>query len=158
FGTVFLILDSFANRQRPDLTADAIMAKLRKEFAEKVREADVKVFGAPPVPGLSVASGFKVMVQDRGGLGLVELKKQTDALVGKLQKHPAMVGVLTQFRSKVPQLYLDLDRTKAQALGISVNDVNLTMQIYLGSLYVTSFNEFGRHWQVTIQAEGEYRN
>jgi multidrug efflux pump len=157
FGTVFLILDSFENRQRPDLAANAIMAKLRREFAAKVRDADVKVFGAAPVPGLSVAGGFKVMVQDRGGLGLPDLQKNTDAVVAKLQGNPATVGVLTQFRSKTPQLFLDLDRTKAQALGVPVNDVNQTMQIYLGSLYTSSFNEFGRHWQVTIQAEGRYR-
>ena len=157
FGTVFLILDPFEKRQRPDLTADAIMAKLRKDFAREIRDADVKIFGAAPVPGLSVASGFKVMVQDRGGIGLPELQKQTDAVVGKLQPNPATVGVLTQFRSKTPQLYLDVDRTKAQALGVPLNDVNQAMQIYLGSLYASSFNEFGRHWQVTLQAEGRYR-
>jgi len=157
FGTVFLILAPFSERQRPDLTADAIMAKLRKEFATRIRDADIKVFGAPPVPGLSVASGFKVMVEDRGGMGSAELQKQTDRMVSGLQKSPSVVGVLTQFRSKTPQLFLDLDRTKSQALGVPFNDVNQTMQIYLGSLYVTSFNEFGRHWQVTLQAEGRYR-
>ncbi|QJW93181.1 efflux RND transporter permease subunit [Frigoriglobus tundricola] len=157
FSTVFLILDPFEKRQSPDLSADAIMARLRKELAAKVRGADVKVFGAPPVPGLSVASGFKVMVQDRGGIGLAELQKQTDAVVAKLQNSPATVGVNTQFRSKTPELFLDLDRTKAQALGVPINDVNSTMQIYLGSLYTTNFNEFGRHWQVTIQAEGKFR-
>jgi multidrug efflux pump len=133
------------------------MARLRRQCAEKVPDADVKVFGAPPVPGLSVASGYKVMIQDRGGLGLAALQKQTDAVVAKLQKEHTVVGTMTQFRSKTPQLYLDVDRTKVQSLGINLNDVNETMQIYLGSLYVTSFNEFGRHWQVTLQAEGSYR-
>lgn len=158
FGTVFLILAPFDQRQRPDLTADAIMAKLRKEFATKIRDADIKVFGAAPVPGLSVASGFKVMVEDRGGMGSAELQQQTDRMVNGLQKSPSVVGVLTQFRSKTPQLFLDLDRTKSQALGVPLNDVNQTMQIHLGSLYATSFNEFGRHWQVTLQAEGRYRS
>jgi multidrug efflux pump len=157
FGSVFLILDPFEDRTDPGRTADAIMAKLRKEFAARVRGADIKVFGAPPVPGLSVASGFKVMVEDRGGLGLAALQKQTDAVVGELRGNPATVGVLTQFRSNTPQLYLDLDRTKAQALGVQIDDVNATMEVYLGSLYTNSFNEFGRHWQVTIQAEGEFR-
>src|SRR5436190_22035323 len=98
------------------------------------------------------------MVEDRGGLGLRELQKQTDSLVGKLQKEPATVGVLTQFRSRTPQLYLDVDRTKVESLGVDLNDVNQTMQIYLGSLYASSFNVFGRHWQVKLQAEGEFRN
>jgi multidrug efflux pump len=157
FGTIFVILDPFEKRQSPDLSADAIMAKLRKEFAQHIRAASVMVFGAPPVPGLSVASGFKIMVEDRGGMGLANLQQQTDLLVGKLQRDPAVVGVLTQFRSKTPQLYLDVDRTKCQALGVPINDANQTMQIFLGSLYVNSFNQFGRHWQVTAQAEGRFR-
>ena len=112
----------------------------------------------PADPGLSVAGGFKLMVEDRGGLGLSTLDRQTDELVRKLQKQPALVGVSTQFRSATPQLYLDIDRTKVASLGIPLNDVNQTLQIYLGSLYVNSFNAFGRHWQVNVQAEGDYRN
>jgi multidrug efflux pump len=157
FGTMFLILDPFEQRNTPDLSANAIMGRLRREFAAKVRDADIKVFGAPAVPGLGVAGGFKVMVEDRGGLGLGPLQQQTDSLVAKMQQDPALVGVLTQFRSRTPQLYLDVDRTKVQALGVNLNDVNQTMQIYLGSMYVNSFNAFGRHWQVNLQAEGQYR-
>ncbi|MDB5312397.1 MAG: bepE 6 [Gemmataceae bacterium] len=156
-GTMFLVLDPFANRQAPGLRADAIMARLRKEVAA-VQDADVKVFGAPPVPGLSVASGYKVMVEDRGGSGLEPLQQRTDALVAKLQTDPAVVGTLTQFRSKTPQLFLDVDRVKVQSLGIQLTDVDQTMQMNLGSLYVNSFNEFGRYWQVTAQAEGRFRN
>lgn len=156
FGTVFVILDPFAKRQKPNLTADAIMTTLRDKFS-KVGDADVKVFGAAPVPGLSVASGFKIMIEDRGGMGLGPLQKATDNLVDALQKEPAVAGVLTQFRSKTPQLFLDTDRIKCQALGVALNDVNQTMQIQLGSMYVNSFNEFGRYWQVTTQAKGRFR-
>jgi multidrug efflux pump len=157
FGSIFIVLKPFDERQDPSLRSDAIMAKLRREFA-KIKDADVKVFGPAPVPGLSVAGGFKIMVEDRGGLGLLELQKQTDALVGKLQKEPTTVGVVTQFRSRTPQLYLDVDRTKVESLGVDLNDVNQTMQIYLGSMYANSFNAFGRHWQVKLQAEGQFRN
>src|SRR5262249_39235035 len=69
-----------------------------------------------------------------------------------------VTGVSTQFRSNTPQLYMDIDRAKAAALGVSLDDVNQTLQIYLGSLYVNSFNEFGRHWQVTVQAAGSFRD
>ncbi len=156
FGTIFVILKPFGERQRPGLSADAITAKLRAAFT-KVGDADVKVFGAPPVPGLSVASGFKLMVEDRGGLGVGPLQEHTDALVNALRKEPDVAGVLTQFRSRTPQLFLDVDRVKCQALGVPLNDVNQTMQINMGSLYVNSFNEFGRHWQVTVQAQGKFR-
>ncbi len=156
FGTVFVILKPFSERQKPGLSSDAIMATLRQKFA-KVGDADIKVFGAAPVPGLSVASGFKIMVEDRSGMGLEPLQTQTDKLVETLQKEPSVAGVLTQFRSKTPQLFLDTDRIKCQALGVPLNDVNQTMQIDLGSMYINSFNEFGRHWQVTAQAEGRFR-
>src|SRR5262249_20061915 len=65
---------------------------------------------------------------------------------------------VTQFRSKTPQLFVDIDRTKAASLGVALDDVNKTLDMYMGSLYVNSFNEFGRHWQVTVQAEGAYRH
>ncbi|MFO0939036.1 MAG: efflux RND transporter permease subunit, partial [Gemmataceae bacterium] len=157
FGSVFLVLAPFDERQKPELRAAAIIAKLRREFS-KIKDADVKVFGAAPVPGLSVAGGFKIMIEDRGGLGLLELQRQAEATVSRLNKEPTTVGVITQFRSRTPQLYLDVDRTKVQSLGVDLNDVNQSMQIYLGSLYASSFNTFGRHWQVKLQAEGEFRN
>lgn len=97
------------------------------------------------------------MVEDRGGLGLADLQRNTDHLIRRLRNRPGLAGISSQFRSNTPQLYMDIDRTKAQSLGVSLDDVNQTLQIYLGSLYVNSFNEFGRYWQVTVQAEGEYR-
>ena len=98
------------------------------------------------------------MIEDRGDLGVAALHERTDELVQKLKEHPALTGVSTQIRSKTPQLFLDIDRAKVAALGISLNDVNQTLDMYMGSLYVNSFNDFGRHWQVTIQADGPYRN
>ncbi len=72
-----------------------------------------------------------------------------------MKHEPGLANVSTQFRSSTPQLFLDIDRTKAEALGVSLDDVNQTLAMYLGSLYVNSFNEFGRHWQVTVQVEGD---
>jgi multidrug efflux pump len=89
---------------------------------------------------------------------LAALQKQTNELVRKLQQQPSLMGVSTQFRSNAPQLFMDIDREKVESLGMSVNDVNQTLAMYMGSLYVNSFNAFGRHWQVTIQAEGNYRS
>src|SRR5262249_54296614 len=105
----------------------------------------------------SVAGGFKLMVEDQGGLGLDALQRRTDELVNKLRSQPGLTGVSTQFRSNTPQLFADIDRVKAASLGVSLIDVTQTMGLYLGSLYVTNFNQFGRYWQVTIQADGKYR-
>ncbi|MFT3881590.1 MAG: efflux RND transporter permease subunit [Gemmatales bacterium] len=158
FASMFVVLDPFEKRQKPGLRDTAIMEKLKRAWAEQVKEARVTVNGSSPVPGLGVAGGFKFIIEDRGDLGLDALQKQTDAVVQKLREIPGLSNVLTQFRSNTPQLQLDIDRTKVATLGLSLPDVNQTIDMYLGSLYVNSFNAFGRHWQVTVQADGTFRN
>ena len=158
FGSMFIVLDPFEKRRDSSRHADAIMAQLRRAYARQVEDAAVTIYGAAPVPGLGVAGGFKLMVEDRGGLGLPDLQRQTDDLTHSLQDQRGLTSVATQFRSNTPQLFMDIDRTKAESLGVSFDDLNQTLSIYLGSLYVNSFNEFGRHWQVTIQADGRYRD
>lgn len=158
FGSIFVILKPFEERREADHSANSILAKLRAQFAAKMRDAHVGVYGAPPVPGIGLAGGFKMMVEDRGSLGLNTLQKSTDELVESSGKKPHMIVMPTVFRSNTPQLYMDIDRTKVESLGLSVDDVNQTLQIYLGSYYVNNFNEFGRYWQVNIQAEGSFRD
>jgi multidrug efflux pump len=158
FASMFVVLEPFEKRTSPDLSSDAIVARMRAAWAREIKEAQVVAFGAPAIPGLSVAGGFKLMVEDRAGLGLDALQRQTDQLVHKLQARPGLVGVSTQFRSNTPQLYADIDRTKAYSLGVSQQDVTQALGTYLGSLYVTNFNEFGRYWQVTLQADARYRS
>jgi multidrug efflux pump len=157
-GTMFITLDPFNDRRRPELHDTEIMKNLRQAWSTKLKDAQILAFGAAPVPGLSAAGGFKLVVEDPSGLGLATLDQQTKALVEELKKkQERLVGVSTQFNSNTPELFMDIDRAKAAALGVSFNDLNQTLSIYLGSLYVNSFNAFGRHWQVTIQAEGGYR-
>ena len=159
FASMFIVLDPFDARQKPELRDTAIMAKLRKAWVANVKEAQVTVNPAAPIPGIGSAGGFKFVIQDRGDLGLDELQKQTDGIVRRLKEDvPGLDNVATQFRSNTPQLRLDVDRTKVAALGVALTDVNQTLAMYLGSLYVNSFNEFGRHWQVTVQAEGKFRD
>jgi multidrug efflux pump len=158
YASMFVVLDPFAKRQSPHLSDVAIMARLRREWAANVPEAKITVFGAAPIPGLGSAGGFKIVVEDRGGMGLEKLQEQTEALVRKLKSYPPLASAATQFRSNTPQLWLDIDRTKAAAMGVGFNDVNQTLSMFLGSLYVNSYNQFGRHWQVTVQADGSFRN
>ena len=159
FASMFIVLKPFDYRRQKDLPDTKIMDALRAAWKSQIKDAIVTVYGASPVPGLGSTGGFKTMIEDRGGLGLPALQQQTDALVGKLKQDvPGLIGVQTQFRSNTPQLFMDIDRKKAAAMGVSLDDVNQTLDMYLGSLYVNSFNDFGRHWQVTIQAEGEFRN
>ena len=158
FGSMFVVLDQFDDRKKPELHANEIMLRLRHEFGEQIRDAEVNVFSAPPVPGIGVASGFKLMVEDRSALGMTSLQTQTDRLIDKIRKQPGFIMVSTQFRANTPMLYMDIDRSKARALGVSIDDVNQALQIFLGSYYVNNFNAFGRYWQVNIQAGGSFRN
>jgi multidrug efflux pump len=157
-GTMFIILEPSEKRRSADRSASAIRAKLQAECNRKVKGARVTVLGAPPIPGLSLAGGFKLMVEDRGGLGTRPLQTQTDKLVAEMRREPGLAGVSTGFNSNTPQLYLDVDRTKAETLGVSVGDVDQAMQAYMGSSYVNNFNQFGRYWQVNTQGEGRFRN
>ena len=143
------LLETVQQARSPALRDTVIMNSLRRAWAKQIPDAQALVFGAPPVPGLSVAGGFKLVVEDPSGLGLKNLETQTNALVGELKKERGLVGVTTQFRSNTPQLYMDIDRVKTAALGVPLAGVNQTLSIDLGSLYVNSFNVFGRHWQVT---------
>jgi multidrug efflux pump len=158
FAAMFIVLDPFDQRQSPELRDTAIMDSLRRQWTKEIKDAVVTVYGASPIPGLGSAGGFKLIVEDQGGLGLAALQRQTDTLVQKLHANGGLNNVSTQFRSNAPQIYLDIDRTKAASLGLTFDDVNQTLEMYLGSLYVNSFNDFGRHWQVTIQAEGQFRD
>ena len=158
FASMFIVLDPFEKRQGPELRDTAIIARLKKAWGEKVQDAVITAYGAAPVPGLGSAGGFKLIVEDRGGLGLPALQQQIEELIRKLKDQPGLNNVSTQFRSRTPQLFLEIDRAKAAVLGVPLQDVNQTLSIFLGSLYVNSFNEFGRHWQVTLQAEGKFRD
>jgi multidrug efflux pump len=158
FGSLFIILDPFDQRQRPGLSDEAIMAQLRRRWAREVPDAKAFVFGAAPIPGVSISGGFKTIVEDRGGLGLQLLESQTTQFIDRMRHSSGVVGPSTQFRSGIPQLYMDIDYAKAAALGLSPDDVNLALNTFLGSSYVNNFNEFGRYWQVTLQADSPFRS
>jgi multidrug efflux pump len=158
FGSMFVVLKGFDERRAPELHAGAILLNLREQFNKEILDARVDVFSAPPVPGIGIASGFKLMVEDRGSLGLKSLQEQTDRLIDKIRAQPGFIMVSTQFRANTPMLYMGIDRSKVRSLGLSIQDVDQALQIFLGSLYVNNFNLFGRFWQVNIQAEGNFRN
>ena len=157
FGSMFIILDTYENRTTKDLYADAIAATLRKRVAAEVPEAQVNVFGAPAVPRLGRAGGFKLMVEDRSDAGPLLLQGQTENLIEKGNQQPGIVGLFTVFKADSPQLYVKVDQAACSAQGVNVRDVYATMQATLGSQYVNDFNRFGRTWQVNVQAGQRFR-
>jgi len=115
------------------------------------------MFPPPPVNGLGTTGGFKLQLEDRASLGYEAMDAATKAFLGKAYQTPELAGLYSSFQVNVPQLYADIDRTKARQLGVPVTDVFDTMQIYLGSLYVNDFNRFGRTYSVRVQADAPYR-
>ena len=156
-GSLYVMLDEFGDRRGPELSADGIAASLRKSCQAEIRDGLISIFGAPPIDGLGTTGGFKIMVEDRGHLGLGQLQKVCDQIVDQANRTPGLQGVVHSSRANTPWLYLDIDRAKCMTLGLSFEDVVNNLQIQLGSYYVNNFNEFGRSWQVNIMADASYR-
>ncbi len=156
-GIVFVTLKPFDERRSPDLSGFAISQRLQRKFAS-VNEAFIAIFPPPPVQGLGTIGGFKLQVEDRTDLGYEALDAAMKAVMARARQTPELAGVFTSYEINVPQLYAELDRTKAMQLGVDVQDVFAAMQIYLGSLYVNDFNKFGRTYQVIAQADREFRS
>jgi len=156
FGSMYVVLKPFHDRHGPELGANQIAAVLREKLA-KIEDAQIGVFGAPPVDGIGNAGGFKIMVKMRGGGDLNTLQGQVDNLTDKANRDPELVGVFSMFRANTPQLYLNVDRTKCKTMGIALSDVFDALQVYLGGYYVNDFNQFDRTWQVNIKADAQFR-
>ncbi|MAS87542.1 MAG: multidrug efflux RND transporter permease subunit [Micavibrio sp.] len=155
-GIVFIGLNSFEERGEKGISSMAIMQSLQQKFAG-IDEAYVAVFPPPAVSGMGSVGGFKLQIQDKTDLGYEALDNVVKEVTGKAYANPALTGIFSSYNVNVPQLYADLDRTKARKLGLSVDDIFNTMQIYLGSIYVNDFNQFGRTYQVIAQADKPYR-
>ena len=157
-GAVFVTLDDFSKRAGdPNQSATAIQRQLFGRLAS-IQEAMVFVAAPPSVSGIGNAGGFRMMVEDRAGRGPAALQGAVYAMMGRAAQTPGLVQVYSLFENTTPQLYLDIDRTKAQLLGINVPDVFAALQIYLGSAYVNDFNLFGRTYRVVAQASSEFRS
>ena len=158
FGSMNVMLRPFEQRRGENLTGDAIAGQIRALCRKHIRDAVVTVFAAPPIDGLGTAGGFKIMIEDRGPMGLAALQHVTDDVVANANQTRGLQGAFTSFRNETPWLYLDIDRDKCMAMGVSLGDVFNSLQVYLGSYYVNNFNKFGRSWQVNIMADASYRN
>ncbi|MGC8101277.1 efflux RND transporter permease subunit [Metapseudomonas otitidis] len=157
-GIVFTPLRPFDERKDPSMSAGAIAAALNQEFAG-IQDAYIAIFPPPPVQGLGTIGGFRLQVEDRGGLGYEELYKQTQNIIAKARQLPELnpMSVFTSYQVNVPQVDAAIDREKAKTHGVAISDIFDTMQVYLGSLYANDFNRFGRTYQVNVQADQPFR-
>jgi multidrug efflux pump len=156
-ATLFARLDGFEQRAgHADLHANAVIKSLEQRLAQ-VEGARIAVFAPPPIRGMSSVGGFKLQVQDRSNAGIAALQNTVNELIAQGNKQPGLAGLFTTFRAGVPQLFLDVDRTRTKSMDVPLKEVFDTLQIYLGSLYVNDFNSFGRTYQVVAQADSKFR-
>ena len=155
-GIVFVGLDGFDQRGSAELSGNAIAAALNQKFAG-IEDAFIAIFPPPPVQGLGTIGGFRLQIQDRGNHGYEELYKVTMEVMMKAWQTPELAGIFSSYQVNVPQLDLDIDRTKAKQQGVAMDEVFQTLQAYMGSVYVNDFNQFGRTYQVNMQADEQFR-
>jgi hydrophobe/amphiphile efflux-1 (HAE1) family protein len=157
-GTMFLPLVPFDERAgKPEESATALTGALMGKFSG-VQEGFSLVLSPPPVRGIGQAGGFKMQVEDRTGQSTPQqLEAATNALIADAQKDPRITALFTTFRASVPQLYANVDRTKAKQENVAVTDIFQALQVYLGSFYINDFNYLGRTYKVVAQADAPYR-
>jgi multidrug efflux pump subunit AcrB len=157
FGAMYVMLDDFHRRAARGLSGEIIGAQLQAEFQREIKDGLVNVLGAPPIDGLGTAGGFKIIIEDRGDNGLPALQKVGEKIVDDASRTPLLAGLFSSFRADTPWLFLDINRTQAKMQGLSIADLNATLQDNVGSFYVNDFNRNGRTWQVNVQADTRYR-
>jgi len=155
-GIAFGTLKPFEERQGKGMSGFEIAETLQQQFFG-IDQAFVAVFPPPAVSGMGAIGGFKLQVEDRADLGFETLDRVMKEVTGKAYQNPALSGIFSSYNIDTPQLFANVDRTKAQQLGINISDIFDTMQVYLGSIYINDFNQFGRTYQVVAQADKEYR-
>jgi len=153
----FVRLKPWSQRRDPSMSQDAIVANLRQRFAG-IQDARVAAFIPPAIRGLGSTGGFQMQVQDRGGAGPSELQRATEDLAATARAQPDIRSAFTTYRADVPQIFVDVDRTKVKSLDLPMGSVFGTLQAELGSAYVNDFNKFGRTFQVRMQADSKFRS
>jgi multidrug efflux pump len=155
-GIVFAMLKPFSERTSAEFSAAAIAARLNKRYVS-LDDAFVVMFPPPPVQGLGVTGGFKLQIEDRASQGYEATGRVVKSFLSRATATPELTNLFSSYQINAPQLHADVDRTKAQQLGVPVTAVFDTLQIYLGSLYINDFNRFGRTYSVRVQADAPFR-
>ena len=156
-ATAFVSFKDWSERTTPELQQQAIVGGLMKSL-NAIEEPFVLVLIPPPIQGLGVSGGFQMQVEDREDIGLTALQERTQAVVDAAQKRPEIGQVSTRFRAGAPQIFLNINRVKAEKMGVKVDDIFSTLQANLGSVYINDFNKNGRTYQVRVQADARFRD
>ena len=157
YAVAFVVLKPWDDRKKSSLQVNALM-KIAQERLSALKEIQSAVLNPSPIPGLGSTGGFQFEIEDIDSLGIDTLSDVTKKFLVAANQQPQLSRVFTTFANNTPQLWVDLDREKAKTLGININDIFRTLQVYLGSFYVDNFNKYGKTYQVLVQALGEKRS
>lgn len=155
-AALFVMLKPWGQRTTPDLSIDAIMARVQSQLS-RMPQAQIMTFNPPPIPGLGHTGGFDLQLENHGNASVDELAGVANQLIAATRHAPAIGAAFTTFRASVPQFYLHVDRAEAKTIGVPLSDIFNTLQTYLGGYYVNEFNLFGRTYQVIVQAQPQFR-
>src|SRR6202034_1718327 len=155
-GFFFVTLKPWSEREAPEEHADALLQRINAALYS-VQDGYAFAFAPPAIPGIGASGGFTFILEDRAGRDLSFLSQNLQALMAAAHKRPELAGLNTTFLPTVPQVFVDVDRPKVLQENVQLSDVYQTMQVFMGGALVNYFNQFGRQWQVRLQAEGEYR-
>jgi len=150
-------LRPYEERTTPDLHVAAVIERVRPELAS-IPEALAVPLNVPPIIGLGSTGGFQYVLQALQGQPPADIAAVVQGMTVAANQEPAIAGLFSTFAASTPQIFLDIDRERAQALGVGISDIFTALQATLGSYYVNDFNLFGRTWQVNLQAGTEYRS
>ncbi len=156
-AAIFVPLEDFAWRQEQGLSAGSIKGDLQQALYG-IKEANIFIVEPPPVRGVGTGGGWKMYVQDRRGRGLEALQQASTQMMAEGNQVPELAQVFTLFNIATPALYLEVDRVKAQMIGVSPDEVAEALETYIGSAFVNDFNFIGRTYRVTAQADGPFRD
>ncbi|HEY4174640.1 MAG TPA: efflux RND transporter permease subunit, partial [Rhodopila sp.] len=155
-GAIFSPLMPADERAAKGQSVGMVLNEMRQRLSS-IQDAFIITIPPPPVAGIGTAGGFKMMLQDRGGVGPEALEKAAQTMAAAANQVPGLVGVFSPFSTRTPSVYADIDREKAQKLGVTPSQVFEAMQVYLGSAYINDFNYLGRTYEVTAQADAKFR-
>ena len=156
-GTLFVVLDHWDQRQRSEQLVFNVAGRINAQAFVQVPEAQVVAIAPPAVPGMGAVGGLELMLQDTLARSPAELAAVLNNFIVDSNEQPALTGVFSSFRANVPQYFIDVDRVKAKNLGVPLNEIFMTLQAQLGSMYINDFNKFGQTYQVTMQADAPFR-
>ena len=155
-AAIFSVLDPHDVREANGLTLNGMVADLRRRLSV-IQEANAIVIVPPVVRGMGNAAGFSMRLQDKAGIGAAELSTVAQNIIREANSTPGIQNTFTTFQAATPQIFIDVDRDKAQMLRVPVGNIFEALRIYMGSAYVNDFNMLGRTWRVTAQSDGEFR-